>query len=497
MAVVFISLGVAILIPIVHHYQLRAAVNAYIAELKARGEPMDLAQVIPPSVPAEQNGVLFISNALAKLEYESVAGSNTPPAMRMIAPGKAMIGRQRPNIIGFDATNSWEDLGRELAAAKSELDSFQYLTNHPVLDFNVEYQKGFDLLLPHLAPLKRSALWLSASAVYNLHQQNPKSACTDVRAMLALVKGETDERILISQLVRIAIAAIGEGATWEILRGTNASDEDLAQLQRGWQSLDFSHSIEQSFVYERAENLLEYEQIRKSSDRFNKLWGYFYSSDVSSGESFFPKKQRALSLRKWDELRWRWFWSYRDEVRGLKAYQVLIETTRRAETNGDFRIIKSLAGSNLPQQTREPGDGEGLRNFFLQSTFGSDAALRKSARMETARNTVVTAIALRRYQLRHHQLPAALEKLTPDLLPTVPVDCMDGESLRYRRNTDGTFVLYSVGEDGKDDGGDPSLPKNVESSSFYWQSSRALDWVWPQAATPEEIQAWYVKQAKN
>jgi hypothetical protein len=79
-----VVLAVAILIPVIHHYQLRAATEAYIAELKTRGEPMELAQVIPLPAPPDQNGVLFITNALANLKYESVAGSNTPPAMRMI-----------------------------------------------------------------------------------------------------------------------------------------------------------------------------------------------------------------------------------------------------------------------------------------------------------------------------------------------------------------------------------------------------------------------------
>jgi hypothetical protein len=85
--------------------------------------------------------------------------------------------------------------------------------------------------------------------------------------------------------------------------------------------------------------------------------------------------------------------------------------------------------------------------------------------------------------------------LTPDLLPSVPIDCMDGQPLRYRPNADGTFLLYSVGENGVDDGGDPSVPKNYNytGSSFYWQKDIALDWVWPQPATEAEIQAYYKK----
>src|SRR5271170_6980778 len=99
-----IVLGVAILIPVIRHYQLRFAVANYVAELKAKGEPMDLAQVIPPPVPPEQNGVPFITNALANLKSESLVGSNPPPAMRAISRGKAMIGWQQPDIRSSDGT---------------------------------------------------------------------------------------------------------------------------------------------------------------------------------------------------------------------------------------------------------------------------------------------------------------------------------------------------------------------------------------------------------
>ena len=183
-----IVLGVVILIPVIRHYQLRFAVASYVAELKAKGEPMEWAQVIPPPVPPEQNGVPLITNALADFWdgiFATNLTQNLPPAMQAISPGKAMIGWQQPDLRS-SGRNTWEDLGRQLAAAKSDLDSFQSLTNHPALDFNLDYQ---NLRLPYLGPLKRSAQWLSASAIYGLHQGNPKNACADVHAMLALVKG--------------------------------------------------------------------------------------------------------------------------------------------------------------------------------------------------------------------------------------------------------------------------------------------------------------------
>jgi hypothetical protein len=134
----------------------------------------------------------------------------------------------------------------------------------------------------------------------------------------------------------------------------------------------------------------------------------------------------------------------------------------------------------------------GLRDIF--GAGSSMATLRKTMRIETTRNTVITAIALKHYELQYHQLPNTLDKLVPAFLKSVPTDYMDGQSLRYRRYPDGTLLLYSVGENGKDDGGNPAFPKYVQSSNYYWQNSEVLDWVWPQPATPEEIQTYYDRQ---
>ena len=179
--------------------------------------------MIPPPVPPGQNAVSLILNSLTNLEnkYESIAQTNPPAAMREVLPGKAMVGWQQPQIVGFDDddlaslspivrlwTNSWEDLGEELAAAKSDLDGFQSLTNHPVLDFNLDYENGYSIQLRHLARLKLTAQWLSANAVYNLHERRTTEACADVHTILAIVKGQTKEPLEISQLVRTTIVCI-------------------------------------------------------------------------------------------------------------------------------------------------------------------------------------------------------------------------------------------------------------------------------------------------
>jgi hypothetical protein len=125
------------------------------------------------------------------------------------------------------------------------------------------------------------------------------------------------------------------------------------------------------------------------------------------------------------------------------------------------------------------------------SLRGLSAVFNREMRVEAARQATLTATALKRYQLKHGNYPADLTALVPEFVPKVPRDPVDGQPLRYRRNDDGTFLLYSIGDNGKDDGGDPSLEKGVQSSSLYWQSPHVLDWVWPQPATAEEVQFFY------
>jgi hypothetical protein len=64
----------------------------------------------------------------------------------------------------------------------------------------------------------------------------------------------------------------------------------------------------------------------------------------------------------------------------------------------------------------------------------------------------VVMLAVERYRRALNRWPDALTDLVPTYLPRVPLDPYDGAPLRYRRLNDGV-VIYSVGRDGKDDGG--------------------------------------------
>lgn len=511
-------MGILVLVAVIHHFQLKAAVEKYRAELKAQGEPMELAQVIPPAVPPGQNSAPLITNALCQIRLEnnhtkSIDLYNNPPwGMNRSIPGKIMIGWHQPIIHGPNTyprnlTNTWEDLAAQLADRSNDLNDFRKLVENPRFDFNDdEYSDSYNFapaLLSRLSQMKVAVLWLEASVFYNLHQGRTADACTDVRAMLAFVKGETGERYEISQLVGFAFASMCVDSTWNLLQTTDVTDEDLAQLQQDWQSLEFIAPMRNAFLFERVTALQQQNTFRQSPTNLDaqiewtKGSAEYHYNRTANGDfvlvdkrSLFRKVTDVISAR-WNKFQWRWYLSYTDEIRGLQMWGAVIDGTQMLATNRSLQAVHSLLKT---YSSRPDFDSVRTNPYAIMFQIASDqlSAIRKLARIEVARNVVIVAIALKRYELRRHQLPATLEELTPDLLKSVPIDFMNGQPLRYRRNADGTFLLYSVGENGKDDGGDPSFKLDgITRSSYLWQHSNARDWVWPQPATEMEIQNYF------
>lgn len=497
-----VVLAVASLAAYISHVRTKGAIEEYKAKLGADGEKLAIAELIPPSAPADKNGAEFLREAMDSHPVnDSFFSSNSPSMMRMVAPGKAMVGWRQPCI--FDpsyncGTNTWAEADAVLASHAHELDLLHKLIERPALDFQVDYNAGPMVRLPHLIQLKRAAQFLSYAAVTDLHQGNTALALTNIRAVLAISKGWRDERLLISQLVRIAITQIAITPTWEMLQSPDVADGDLAALQRDWEDIEFIPEAERALEMERAFGEGTLARMRSASDPM-RAFGYSSRSGSFTGSGDWLEDIAEFSKFTWNRTRhgaaitmWRYSWSYSDELRALKGEQVLIETARQIVTNGTFGKAISdetnrLAALGFDTSSEFVGwlfdDELDLRNIFSQSVTALGKFLDRVQAVEVARQLTISAIALKRYQLRHGNLPENLSALVPEILSAVPRDPIDGAPMRYQKNSDGTFLLYAIGSDRVDDGGDASSP--TSSNSFSWERGR--DCVWPQPADESEV----------
>lgn len=84
--------------------------------------------------------------------------------------------------------------------------------------------------------------------------------------------------------------------------------------------------------------------------------------------------------------------------------------------------------------------------------------VRLLAELEAAR----TAIACERFRRKNGSFPVSLDVLVPEFLEAVPADPFDGMPLRLVMTEEGVIV-YSIGENGIDDGGLERPNPNVRS----------------------------------
>lgn len=473
LAAVALILAVCIGIPVYAHYRLRHRVAKYRAELRQRGEKMTIAEAVPPAPTNGPNGATEFMTAEAQLREESTAFFISDiAAMRWAAPGRARVAWQQAALMS-NRTNLWPLAARALASNQVALAELRAALSNPVVRFSVDYEAGIHTPLPHLSQAKRAVHWLAAATLFELHEGRLETAHGNLMALLRTTRSLEEERTLISQLVRIALAHIAAGVVWEGLQHPGWNDTQLAAWQSRWERMDPLRSGESALQMELV--LVEplFVEARMKPDLLATP-----APGPTAGNQFREFKD-AIEVR----VMWPHWLSYEDEYRVLRYCVGGIETLRMAQTNPSLRealkhweAVRAQVKAECPAETP-------FSSLF--ENYGPAQCINKVANTETLRRLVVTAIALRRYQLRHGKFPEKLAVLVPEFLPAEPRDFMDGQPLRYRLNADGTYLLYSIGEDGKDDGGDATIPG--DSNARGWWKGR--DWVWPLPATKEEIEA--------
>jgi hypothetical protein len=97
----------------------------------------------------------------------------------------------------------------------------------------------------------------------------------------------------------------------------------------------------------------------------------------------------------------------------------------------------------------------------------------KFANAQTTLDLAVVACALERHRLANGSYPEQLDPLVPRYMAKITTDVISGDLLHYRRTSPAQFVLYSVGWNEKDDGGDTPVRKPGNTPDL-----KDGDWAW-------------------
>jgi hypothetical protein len=152
-----------------------------------------------------------------------------------------------------------------------------------------------------------------------------------------------------------------------------------------------------------------------------------------------------------------------DRPTPLETIRFLLVPRRTALAHMDLYFRQQMAESARPVRQRRPvptPDDPWSRALLPTSLFENPW---KWERTSTDISLIEVALAVRMHYLEHGRYPTRLTEISKRWLPSIPVDLWE-QPITYRLKN-GQPVIYSMGPDGKDDGGTPANPNRVTAAT--------------------------------
>ncbi len=471
-------------------------------QAEAAGERLDFASIIPSPIPDDKN---FALTPVVASSYEFVL---TKDGKRIDPPNTNVVNRMKMSTYqtgmtdtptnanwvrgGFTDFKAWQTYYRmpetnsngvtnefpiapqpqvpavDVLLALSEYDlTLEELRQASLLPdsrfpLNYNSEHPFETMLPHLASIKRCAQVLQLRALAELEVEQSDKALDDVKLSLRLIDSIRTEPLLISHLVRIACLSITMQPIWEGVNKHEWSDAQLAEIEQELGKLDFLTDSKLAMRGERNSSLAYIEHMRRhrSYDDFRNLVSFdFNEIDRHWKWSEFPMV--VLYHLAPDG------WFYQNEATIVKLHQEFWLPTTDPIKHLAIPTMSQKANATISSLNGMPW------NYFDRAFLPAlGAAQRKFAYYQETADLAQLGCALERYRLAHKQFPETIDALAPQFIAQIPHDVIGGQPLHYRRKTDGKFLLYSIGWNETDEGGQIGLS---DSGSFRNDKG---DWVW-------------------
>lgn len=404
------------------------ALPGELAKAKAIGMPLELKDIgFPTNLRDKDNAAPLYRKAFALYKREGkgleTVLSDAAFAPKLSASDKAAMDTVRP-------------LAKLVIRAASKKSC----------DFKRDWNDGFALLFPELSGAKGVVKVLATAALVDARRENMADASQKLLAASKLSQHIGNEPTVISMLVQIACdAIIGQRIAW--LSSMKAEDGPaLAKLERVLAEMRPPPSLRNALVGEIVLGRISLKQIKS----VRELWALTKGVLEEPGD---PPKSFGNApmgvLRQAVEARFIEYWR--------RAYPSI---------KSDDPMAIGTALDRLATELEQKLDPSYMAISSVLPVFGQVGLAVK--RDETGRLLNRVKIDVLQYKLANGKYPVSLREMG-----RVPTDPMDGKPLRYRLEGKG-FILYGVGQDGKDDNG-KARGQSPQSSGFDDVARHPLD----------------------
>ena len=277
-------------------------------------------------------------------------------------------------------------------------------------------------------------------------------ALSDCVALIQCGRFMAGTGFLIEEMAGVAIAALGHRSTLRVLDVADVNETLLASTYRKFDAILRS---DKPFMPADFEKALINDLVQRCFTDDGRGNGRVLASGMILAASSTTSLLKDLLLFDFPD---------RQEI--------------TQKINTFYERVEAQSGLSPWQLHERPADSEDTHDFWYMDTLGP--ALARVAelgwRLKTDTEATLAIIGIQHYHATQGTLPTTLEELLQaGLVGSIPRDYYSDGPLAYQRTDEG-FLLYSRGEDMKDDGGRPA----VTAEGKKHKHGAHGDWVyWP------------------
>ena len=428
---IVLSVSGFIILVAVWRLALNQLLAAEMAGIREKSYPVTLAELNRwyPRVPPGENRAVVLGKAFASLSAQSDLSYSLREKPAILPSQKNPLADPQERTVEDYLTGN----GEALALLHQAYDI-------PRSRFPINLSTLSIMPYPHLGNLLRSAHLLETEAANHTECASAQSAVVSIQSLFALSHSLVKEPLVRSHLARIDCQGIAVGSLQNLLSKTSLTDAQLEALGSALAKADDQRGLARAFIGQRCIGIRGFDMMRETMD----LTALPVARSLPPGQRLFVNLNVLFSSPAYlydlcGFLQW-------DELNYLRLMDRYIQT---AQTSFPERIGAAQA---LRSSLERQGKLHALSRAWLRGMNGSRVILKDAvttARLRAAR----VAIAIERFRLARGQLPRTLADLDPFGMRAMPDDPFNGRPVRYKRLSS-RYVVYSIGEDAKDDGGD-------------------------------------------
>jgi hypothetical protein len=333
--------------------------------------------------------------------------------------------------------------------------------SRPYARMDGNYAEREKIPIPNFNTVRTFVQTLGARAQCHFLLGRPEEALRDLALLhdtCRPIMEENKPMTLVGAMINVAVRGLYANQIDDGLRMHAWREPQLAALEEQLKQINILPPVKQSF---EMEGLLTCHALETfAPDRLVEL---LLNLDQPSGKHTSWETCKRYILIKLFPLGW----VYQNMAAGAKMHPNVFASL---DPSSETIFLDKLAAYQ--------SQVDALNAHWSPYTFAAlrlapnfSRACQTTAMNQTKVGQTLVACALERYHLAHGEYPETLDALMPQFIDKIPHDVIGGQPPHYRRSADGTFMLYSIGWSGRDNGG------LVRGNSSYPYTNG--DWVWP------------------